>query len=140
VVWSVRDRPAVRVPANEEEWISSGDAAVPLVPPFVKRQIEIDAERSFFGDQDIRAAVVEFATVLADKPKLERKATLRPNDPESTDTVVLYHDRETPVAFRVSWHAAGASQKGELKLLESDYLFLVPPQMTTPDDTESGGG
>jgi hypothetical protein len=141
VVWSVRDRPAVRVPADEEEWISSADAAVPLVPPFVKRQVEIDAERSFFGDQDIRAAVVEFATVLADKPRLERKATLRPNDPESTDTIVLYHDRETPVAYRVSWHAAGASQKGGLELLESDYLFLVPPQLNAPEDEkESGGG
>jgi hypothetical protein len=132
-VWSVRDRPTVRSPAEEDDWIDSSDAAVSLVPPFVKRRIEIDADRALFGERGVRLGVIEFATVLAGEPRLERRAVLRADDAESTTAVALYHDRDEPVGIRVSWHSAQESRKGGLEPLESDFLFLTPPDMAPPE-------
>lgn len=132
VVWNLRDGPQQRSPRNG--WTQSLDAAVPLVPPFTKREVEIDADRTFFADSGYATAVVEFAVLLAGKPKLERKATLRAGDAESTNRVVLYHDRDEQVAYRVTWHGRAGKKVGALEVLESDYLFLVPPE---PVETES---
>ncbi len=131
-VWSVRDRPSVRSPAGEDQWIASSDAAVSLVPPFVKRRIEIDADRSLFAERGVRLGVIELATVLASEPRIERKAVLRAGDADSTTTIAIYHDRGEPVGIRVSWHSARESRKGGLEPLESDFLFLTPPDMTPP--------
>lgn len=130
VVWSLRDGPQQRSP--KEGWTASADAAVSLVPPFTKREIEIDADRSFFADAGYAAAVVEFAVMLGGKPKLERKATLRAGDAESTNRVVLYHDRDKQVAYRVTWHGRAGKKDEGLQVLDSDYLFLVPPEPAPP--------
>jgi hypothetical protein len=72
-------------------------------------------------------AIVEFATIQAGKPKLERKATLRGTDSSPTTKVSLYVDKDTPIAYRVSWHSATGSREGKLELLSSDYVFLTLP-------------
>jgi hypothetical protein len=130
--WSLRDGPTVTVPAKDSEWIRTQDAAVALVPPFTKRTIEVDADRKLFIDRGVATAVLEFATYLGGKQRLQRKATLRAADAASTSRVAVYHDRETPVAFRVSWHSTSGSRAGALDLLESDYLFLTPPEKDKP--------
>ena len=128
VRWSLRDGPTVSVPAKEADWIRTQDAAVALVPPFTKRTVEIDADRKLFGDRGVATAVIEFATYLGGKQRLQRKATLRAADAASSSRVAVYHDRETPVAFRVSWHSVTGNTAGALDVLESDYLFLTPPE------------
>jgi len=132
VRWSVRDRPTISVPPNEEQWISSSDAAVALVPPFEKRVVEIDADRALFRDRAVATAVVEFASILANKPRLERKATLRAADAESTTSVSIYSDRGEPIAYRVSWHAPDRTVQGSLQLLDTGYLYLTPPERPAP--------
>lgn len=132
VRWSVRDRPTISVPPNEDQWISSSDAAVALVPPFEKRVVEIDADRALFRDRAVATAVVEFASILANKPRLERKATLRAADAESTTSVSIYSDRGEPIAYRVSWHAPDRTVQGSLQLLDTGYLYLTPPERPAP--------
>jgi hypothetical protein len=127
VLWSLRDRPAVSVPRKEEDWIRSDDAAVALVPPFTRRELVIDADRTLFADRGMASAVLEVATVLGGEPKILRKAILRAEDPESVKAVSIYHDRDSVVGYRVSWSSPQGSVQGELEPLESDYLFLVPP-------------
>lgn len=129
VVWGLKDRPSLRVPEKEEEWITSRDAAVSLVPPFRKRLVEIDADRDLFAPQDIRSAVVELMSVLAGEARLDRKIVLRAADPEPTAAVTLYHDPEEPVGMRVSWYAPKGQKRGDVQLLDSDYLFLTPPDL-----------
>lgn len=136
VRWSVRDGPTVAVPAHEDQWIRSRDAAVALVPPFEKRVVEIDADRALFASSGMATAVVEFAVELGGKARLLKKATLRAGDSEPTTKVSIYHDRESPVALRVSWFSQARSVKGQLELLDSDYLFLTPP---APGAGASGG-
>jgi hypothetical protein len=137
VRWSVRDGPTVAIPPKDGEWIRSKDPVVALVPPFEKRVIEIDADRSLFGSAGMASAVVDFAVELGGKARLFKKATLRAGDAEATARVSVYHDRSSPVAYRVSWYSPTRSVKGKLELLDSDYLFLTPPP---PEPVPGGAG
>jgi hypothetical protein len=132
--WSLRDGPTISIPTKEDQWIKSVDAAVSLVPPFTKRLVEFDADRSLFALKKVSTGVLEFATVLGGQPKLQKKATLRAADAESAGTVSVYVDRDEPVAYRLSWYAPGRKEKGALQLLDSDFLFIEPP--APPDGGE----
>jgi hypothetical protein len=127
VRWSMRDRPTLAIPAQEDRWIRSSDAAVALVPPFQRRVIEIDADRALFAERGFSTAVVEFATVLAGKPRIASKAVLRAADTEPVSRVSIYTDRGEPVGTRVTWNAPDKKVQGALEPLESDYLFVAPP-------------
>jgi hypothetical protein len=137
VRWGLRDGPTVSVPPKEDQWIRSKDPVVALVPPFEKRVVEIDADRSLFAAAGMASAVVDFAVELGGKAKLVKKATLRAGDAEPTVRVSVYHDRTSPVAMRVSWYSPSRTVKGNLELLESDYLFLTPPP---PEPAPGGAG
>ena len=141
VRWSLRGGPTLSVPAKEEAWIKSSDAAVSLAPPLVRRVIEIEADRQLFKDRGMSTAVVEFAVMQAGKPKLERKATLRVADAAPNSKVSLYVDKDTPIAYRVSWHSASGNQVGKLAVLDTDYLFITPPAAgETTGSAAAGGG
>jgi hypothetical protein len=132
VRWSLRDGPTVSVPPQDDRWIKGSDSAVSLLPPFERRVIEIDADRSLFSASGVVTAVVEFATMLAGKPKLVQRATLRATDAAPTTKLALYHDRGTPVAVRVTWYSPAGKVEGKLQALDSDLLFLTPPRADAP--------
>lgn len=128
VRWSLRDGPTISMPAGDDEWVRAADAAVSLSPPLRKRVIEIDADRTLFAEAGVASAVVELLGVVAGEAQVARRLTLRASDAEPTTRVAVYHDREEPVAYRVTWYSADhGPRRGELTLLDSDYLFLVPP-------------
>lgn len=129
VRWSVRDRPTVTVPSREGEWLASDDAAVSLVPPFEKRVVEVEADRSLFAPNGVANGVVEVATILAGRPRLVRLGTLRAADAEPTITGAVYGDRGEPMVYRVTWHSPLKSLRGNLEVLESDYIYLSPPKL-----------
>lgn len=133
VRWSLRGGPTLSVPPKPEEWIKSSDAAISLVPPLTKKIVEIESDRQGFATLGVSTGVVEFAILQAGKPKLERKATMRAADAVPTSRVALYVDRDSPIAYRVSWHSSSRSQEEKLSLLESDYLFLTPPSLLGPE-------
>ena len=135
VSWSLRGGPTLSVPAKAADWIKSSDAAISLTPPLTKRVVEIEADRQQFAPHGVNTGVVEFAIMRAGKPKLERKATLRAADSVPTSKVALYVDRDSPVAYRVSWHSASGSKEDKLAVLESDYLFLTPPSLQDSSST-----
>jgi len=127
VRWSLRDGPTVPVPAREDQWIATADAAISLTPPFSRREVEIEADRQLLTDSGVSTSVVEFAVVLGEEPKMQKRVTLRAGDAESVSRVALYSDRDEPVAYRVSWYSSEGSDKGDLQLLDTDFLFLIPP-------------
>ena len=125
--WSLRGGPTISVPANANQWTKGNDAALSLTPPFEKRVVEIEADRSLFADKGIATAVVEFATSLAGKPRLMKKTTLRAADTTPVTKVALYHDKDSPIAYKVTWYSKNGSKEGKLEVLDTDYLFLTPP-------------
>jgi hypothetical protein len=132
VRWSLRGGPTLSVPTKQDDWVKSSDAAISLAPPLLKRVVEIEADRQQFAPHGVNTGVVEFAIMQAGKPKLERKATLRASDAAPTSKVALYVDRDAPIAYRVSWHSANGAKEQKLAVLDSDYLFLAPPDSTGP--------
>lgn len=139
VRWSIRDRKTLAVPPQEDKWIKTSDAAISLVPPFERRVVEIDADRALFAERGMSSAVVEFATMLAGKPRLGSKVVLRAGDTEAVSHVSVYGDRGEPMALRVSWHAPDRQLPGTLEPLQSDYLFLTPPAPKGPPATDGDG-
>lgn len=136
VRWSVRDGGTMPVPASETVWLKTSDAAISLTPPFEKRVVEVDADRALFAQQSIASAVVEVASMLGGKPRLQKKAILRAADASPTTKFAVYHDRDTPIAVRVTWHGQSGKSEGKLEVLDSDYLLLTPPTLAGG----SGGG
>jgi hypothetical protein len=133
VRWSLRDGPTLAVPAKDDQWIRTTEAAVSLAPPLEKRVVEIDADRQLFQQAGIASAVVEFMTIVGGKPRLQRtKAILRAGDAAPTTKVAVYRDRGTPLGVRVSWHGVRGKVDGKVELLESDYLYLRPPGSSNP--------
>jgi len=125
--WGLRDGPVLPVPARETEWINTRDSVVPLVPPFEKRVLEVDADRAPFKEQGYATAVLDMATRLAGNKKRLESVKLRANDANTTSKISIYHDRGAPVAYQLTWYSPKATVKQDLKLLEGDYLFIVPP-------------
>lgn len=135
VRWSLRDAPTILLPAQPDQWIRSHDAIVSLAPPFTKHVIEIEADRQLFKDRNMATAVVEFATLMADKPRLQRRTSLRANDSDPLTKVAVYADRNTPIGIHISWYSPTGVQKERVKLLESDFVFITPPATTSTGGT-----
>jgi hypothetical protein len=138
VRWSVRDRPTVGVPAKDDQWIATEDPAVSLVPPFERRIVDIDSDPALLKQAGIVTAVVEFATPLVGKPQLQRKATLRATDPDLRKTVSVYHDRDKPIGWRVTWYSRKGTQRGTPAGLDGDYLLVLPPEPTADGAAPAG--
>jgi hypothetical protein len=136
VLWSLRGGPTLSIPAKSGTWIRASDAAVSLTPPFNKRVIEIEADRQLFAAHGVSTAVVDFAVVQAGKPKVVSKATLHAADSAPVSKIAVYVDRDSPIAYRVTWHSPSGSHQDKLQLLESDYLYLVAP---AADSARTGG-
>lgn len=132
VRWSLRNGATISVPADDKQWIRSRDAAVSLVPPFERRTVVVEADRQLFIQHGIVTAVIEFGSYLAGKKQLERKAILRAKDASASQDLSIYHDRETPLAVRVSWFGANGKEGQQQMVLEQDFVSLVPPQSATP--------
>jgi hypothetical protein len=132
VRWSLRDGPTIAEPPQEDRWITKSDRAVALQPPFERRVVEIEADRQLFASSGVATAVVEFATMLAGRPKLVQRATLRATDAAPSTRVSVYHDRGTPVAVRVSWYSPAGKTVGKLQVLDSGLLYLTPPPAAAP--------
>jgi hypothetical protein len=132
------------VPAGADQWIRAKDPVVALVPPFRKRVIEIETDRQLVTERGVATAVIEFATFLSGQPRLQRKATLRSSNADPIARVSVYCDqaKERDVAFRAAWHSPKGSVKGRFQMLESDYLYLVPPTVEefAGQPSANGGG
>lgn len=115
-------------PPEKEAWHPSKVPSVALTPPFQKRTVEIDADRSFFKELDVRSATVSFFVILGGKAKFQKMITLRQDDPLNTHKTSLYFDEGQPIAYKVNWYFKGSECHEELQLVDGEYLFLTPPE------------
>lgn len=127
VRWNVRDRPTMSVPAREDDWIKTSDAAVALVPPFQKTSIEVDTDLAALKTNGYAAAGIEFACRLGGAPKIAQRTTVRASAADPTIRLTVYHDRDTPIAYRVTWHSSRGKTPEKMQLLDGGYVLLNPP-------------
>jgi hypothetical protein len=127
--WSIKgENKTLKIPEGRDKWIMSNEPAVSLRPPFDKRIIEIDADRAIFRDAGIASAVIDIATVLAGVPRKYKSITLRSGDPTNSISTAIYHDNGEDIVYLVTWYNKDGRQfRTALQILDSDYLYLVPP-------------
>ena len=129
VSWSLKGNNLnIKDPKGDNEWNKSKASAISLIPPFSKRIIEIDADRSLFKENNMTSATVRFVVMLAGKPQNQKNVILRSNDALSSQKVTLYHDPNQTVGYQISWYdKKGKEIKGDVHELTDNYLLLVPP-------------
>lgn len=127
VRWALRGGAVLTDPPAGDDFRQASSAVLALAPPLERRELEVDLDRSALERAGFASATVELATFLDGKPDFRRRLVLRPDDIETTATTTLFGDRGRPFAYRVSWHGAGGTVRGELQELDSGYLYLVPP-------------
>jgi hypothetical protein len=129
VSWSLKGSNLnIKEPKSDSDWNKSKASAISLIPPFSKRQIEIDADRALFKDGNISSATVRFVVLLAGKPQNQKNVILRGNDAQSTQKVTLYHDPNQTVGYQITWYdKKGKELRGDVHELTDNYLLLVPP-------------
>ena len=129
ITWSMKGREEpIMIPKRKGQWEKSQSSAISLVPPFKKKVVTIDADRSYFKDSNVRSARIRFAVVLAGKHQLLKTVILRDNDAESFNELALYYDENQPIAYQVTWYSSKGNVEQDMKELGADdYLFLVPP-------------
>ncbi|TAE52057.1 MAG: hypothetical protein EAZ89_09130 [Bacteroidetes bacterium] len=129
VSWSIKgDNKTIKVPAAENQWISSKEPSIALTPPFKKKVIEIDADRSLFKDAGYRSATIRFFVVLAGKAQPQKTVILRVEDASSIIKTALYHDANEPLAYQITWYGVNGKKETAPQELKEDYLFILPPQ------------
>lgn len=127
--WSLKgDRKTIRIPSGKDTWLTANDASIALTPPFKKRSVQIDADRTFFKEKNIHSCSIRFFTILNGNAVPQKALVLRKSDAENTNNINLYHDKDEPVIYQVSWHNSNGSVEMDPKPLESDYIFILPPQ------------
>jgi hypothetical protein len=108
-------------------WQKSNASVVSLTPPFAKKIIEIDADRSLFKP-NYRAATLKLMSVINGRPTVQKNITLKADDAENNKKVALFYDKNEVMAYQVSWyHTNGSVVREEIKQLDSEYLYIVPP-------------
>ncbi len=129
ISWNLKgDDKTIYIPKGKGKWMTGNDASIALTPPFKKRVVQIDADRTFFKEKNIQACSVRFFTILNGNPTPQKAVVLRKNDTENTARINLYHDKDEPIIYQVSWYSTNGPVELEAKPLESDYVFLLPPQ------------
>jgi hypothetical protein len=127
--WSIKgENRTLKIPEGLDKWVESNEPAISLRPPFDKRIIEVDADRGLFRDAGVVTAVIDFATVLAGNARKYKSIALKSGDAENSVSTAIYHDNGEEIVYRVTWHSKNGGQyRTELQILDSDYLYLVPP-------------
>ena len=118
----------IRIPENKNEWITSNTPSIVLTPPFKKRNIEIDADKSSFNALGINSCTIRFFVILNGEPTPYKVQVLRADDVESTTKINLYHDENEPIIYQVTWYIGNEKIEEEAKPLDDEnYLFLMTP-------------
>lgn len=128
ISWNLKGSDKSLVFPSGDKWTKSNEAIVALNPPFTKKAIQIDADRSAFKDANVNSATVNFYVILNGKPASQRMLILRAGDVESTNKINLYFDEKEPIVYQVTWYSGNKQVVQEAVELTGEYIFLMPPQ------------
>jgi len=128
IKWSLKgDNKPIYQPKSKDKWLTGNDAMMALTPPFKKKTVQIDGDRTLFKDANFKSCSVRFFSILNGTPNPQNSVVLREDDTENTSTLNLYHDTGEPIAYQVSWYGPEGAVEMEPQILEGTYIFLKPP-------------
>ena len=135
VRWSLRDGAhAQRAAAGGQAGCSASDAGGRADAAVREaRRSRSTADRPLFAAKGIATAVVEIATTLGGKPRLQRKAILRAADAASTTTRLgVPRSRRADGGARDVALGRAARPKASSSCSSPSTLYLTPPDLTAP--------
>lgn len=115
----------VTVPAGG--WITTDNSSISIEPPVDKSEIEISVDSKSMEERGIQSVRIRFASILLHRPRKGKMVIVRAGDTGDTWKTTVYHDKDEPIVYQVNWYATNETIQDDLKILEDDYLFLVPP-------------
>jgi len=118
----------IQFPSAKDKWIKSNEASIALNPPFIKKSVQVDADRGIFKEEGINSCTVRFFVILNGEPVSQKMLILRVGDVENTANVNLYYDKNEPIVYQITWYMRNKQKQQEAVPLEGDYIFLMPPQ------------
>lgn len=110
-------------------WTSVNVSSVMIQPPFEKREIEIDMDHEQFESMGYQSARIRFASILCGQPYKGKSIVIRKSDLNDSVKTNVYHDSNETVVYQVNWYGSNNRTQEELRVLDEDYLFLVPPPL-----------
>jgi len=129
ITWSFKGSDKlITLPPGTDRWLSSSDAGVSIVAPFIKHQVEVDADRAQFTEKGVASVVLKFGTYFNNSTRPGGQLVLKAGDVESMKTLRLFHDRDTPVAYQATWYYKSGKTVETQSVLNVDYLYLTPPE------------
>lgn len=133
VEWSIKgSNKVITVPEAKDKWLAAESPVIPLVLPFRKNIIEIDANRQLFKDSGIASAVITIAGLQNGKSKQLKKIVLRPADAESITKAIVFRDENSPVVYAVKWYTNKGSYQEDIQQIDmqtgnTGFILLTPP-------------
>ncbi len=127
--WSLKGKSkTIQIPENKNEWLKSNNPSIVLTPPFDKRNVEIDTDKSSFNSLGINSCTIRFFVILNGEPTAHKIQVLRADDVENTTKINLYYDKNEPIIYQVTWYIGNTKIEEDPKPLEDEnYLFLMTP-------------
>jgi hypothetical protein len=116
----------VTMPA--QGWVKTNVPAVALEPPLGRRDIEIGVDKEFLAQHGIQSVRIRFASILFKRPYKGKTLVIRAQNASDPIKATVYHDADQPVVYQVDWYTNKAIRQEDLKVLDDDYLFLIPPK------------
>jgi hypothetical protein len=110
-------------------WTSVNVPSVLIQAPFEKREVEIDLDREQFESLGYQSARIRFASILCGKPFKGKALVIRKSDENESLKMNVYHDINETVVYQVNWYGSNSRKEEDMKVLEDEYLFLVPPPL-----------
>lgn len=126
--WNLKgEENSIKIP-DADGWLESNEASVALNPPFVKKIVSVDADRTIFKEENVNSCTIRFFVILNGEAKSQKMLILRADDVENTSKVNLYYDKNEPIIYQVTWYMGNEQKQQQAVPLEGDYIFLMPPQ------------
>jgi hypothetical protein len=128
ISWNLKgEEKPILIPKAVDLWKAGNASLTTLTPPFKKRTVEIDADKSGFKESGIRSASIRFFTVLNGDAIPHKTLIIRDTDTENTSKVNLFFDEGEPIAYQITWYSKKGKYSEKIKELDQDYLFLITP-------------
>jgi hypothetical protein len=114
----------------QRDWTITELSSVSVEPPFDRTEVEVGIDKELQEKEGIQSVRIRFASMLFKKPYKGKMLVIRDQKAGESLKATIYHDRDQPLVYQVNWYSNNGIVQEDLKVLEDDYLFLIPPKKT----------
>lgn len=111
---------------RNDGWLTASDPVLLLNPPLSKVEIDVDVDLDTLRHREISVAEIQFYVILGEVPVLQKQILVTSREARELFRVNLFTDPDEPVVYRVRWYGKNGTYEDEVKILNSEYIYLFP--------------